>query len=384
LSADQSVRSKVLSAVEALLPEIAACADEIEKLRGLPPRLSEQLQAAGAYRMFIPRAFGGEELTPVEVVEVIEAIATADASAAWTVMVALGFNAVFSRFPAKLTQELFAAGPDVLARGALAPQGVAVAAPGGFVVKGQWPLASGSYPHRWIIANALILEDGKPRMGPGGVPDMRLFLLPAEQAQFLDTWDSVGLRGSSSHDFVLKDVFVPEERTGSLFAPSSFDTPVHHLPFPMITGPSHAAVCLGVAKATLDDLANLAKTKRPAFSGGKLLAEDPVFCQRLGELSGRLAEQRAYTMYETAGSWTLANSGAPGGPLQITRMQTMVSRVHFTCVDIVNEAFTLAGSSAIYNRSPISRRWRDIRTAAQHAAASTSPYQALGKLLMGE
>jgi alkylation response protein AidB-like acyl-CoA dehydrogenase len=363
-------------------PEIAACADDIEKQRGLPRRLSDQLQAAGAYRMFIPRALGGEELTPVEVVEVIEAIATADASAAWTVMVALGFNAVFSRFPAKLTQELFASGPDVLARGALAPQGVAVAAPGGFVVNGQWPLASGSYPHSWVIAHAMILEDGKPKMGPMG-PDMRLLLLPADQAEFLDTWDSVGLRGSASHDFVLKDVFVPEDRTGSLFAPSSFDTPIHHLPFPMITGPSHTAVCLGITQATLADLATLAKTKRPAFGGGKLLAEDPVFCQRLGELSGRLAEQRAYVLFETANSWTLAKSGVPCGPMQITRMQTMVSRVHFTCVDIVNEAFTLAGSSAIYNRSPISRRWRDIRTAAQHAAASTSPYQALGKLLMG-
>jgi alkylation response protein AidB-like acyl-CoA dehydrogenase len=373
----------VLNAVEALLPEIRASADEIEKQRGLPANLSQQLQSAGAYRMFIPRSLGGEELTPVEVVEVIEAIATADASAAWTVMVALGFNAVFSRFSAKVVQELFADGPDVLARGALAPHGVAAPAPGGFVLNGQWPLASGSYPHRWIIAQAMVVEDGKPRMGPNG-PDMRLFLLPADQAEFLDTWDSVGLRGSASHDFVVKGVFVPEERTASLFAPSSFASRVHHLPFPMITGPSHSAVCLGITQAMIGDLATLAKTKRPAFGGGARLAEDPVFNQRLGELAGRLAAQRAYTIQETEASWALAQSGVPGGPMDIARMQAMVSRVHLECVDIVNDAFTLAGSSAIYNRSPLSRRWRDIRTAAQHAAASTGPYQALGRLMMAE
>jgi alkylation response protein AidB-like acyl-CoA dehydrogenase len=47
---------------------------------------------------------------------------------------------------------------------------------------------------------------------------------------------------------------------------------------------------------------------------------------------------------------------------------------------IVNEAFSLSGSNAIYNASALQRRWRDVRAASQHLGASPETFGILGAL----
>src|ERR1700722_1701451 len=119
-------RSDVLDAVRKLSPEIAERADEIDQKRRGPADLIKGLTDAGAFRIFTPRAYGGEELDPINAFRVIEELAKADGSTAWTVMIAADFGPVFALFPSETVDELYADGPDVFARGALAPKGVAV------------------------------------------------------------------------------------------------------------------------------------------------------------------------------------------------------------------------------------------------------------------
>jgi len=150
----------------------------------------------------------------------------------------------------------------------------------------------------------------------------------------------------------------------------------------MVTGPTHCAVCLGMTQGAIDDLSELARSKRPAFSP-KLLGEDPVFQYRFGELAVRLAAARGYT--QSVVGWTLekARSGEPCGPSDVLKLQTMLAYVHHECVDIIDKAFTLAGSTAVYRSHLLQRRWRDIKCVASHFAANTSCYQALGAALSG-
>jgi alkylation response protein AidB-like acyl-CoA dehydrogenase len=209
-------------------------------------------------------------------------------------------------------------------------------------------------------------------------------MVPTAQAQFLDTWDSVGLRATNSNDFVLKDVFVPEHHTGEFFGASGVDTPMFRLPTRLALGPTHVAVVLGIAEGALDDVRKLAKTKRPAFNPGMRLAEDPVFQFRLGLLDTRLAAVRALAEKETQLMWDAAVASEPITTMAAVRQRAMVARAHTECVEIVNEAFGLAGSNAMYSSSSLQRRFRDIRTAAQHVAASAEIYQIVGALLVEE
>ena len=98
----------------------------------------------------------------------------------------------------------------------------------------------------------------------------------------------------------------------------------------------------------------------------------------------RLSSVRALAEREVSLMWDAALSREPITPLAATRQRAMVARAHTECVEIVNEAFGLAGSNAMYNTSTLQRRLRDVRTAAQHAAASAEIYTIVGALLVDE
>lgn len=380
-----TAETPVLTAIRALAPEIAERAGEIEDSGVVPADLLSRIAASGAFRMFVAREYGGEEMSLPSAMAVLEEVARADASAAWTVMIGADFGLVFGRFPAQvLDTEVYIDGPDAMARGAFAPKGVAVPEDGGYRVNGRWPLASGSYPHQWVMGNCIVLKDGQPTMTDFGVPDTRLVLVPAAEAHFVETWDSVGLRGTNSHDVVIEDVFVPADHATQFYGAPSVDAPVFRLPVQVALAPTHAAVVLGIAEGALADLRAIAKTKRPAFNPGMRVAEDPVFQYRLGLLETRLASVRALVERESQMIWDMAIAGQQVTDLAGARVRSMVAWSHSECVEIVNAAFGLAGSNAVYRSSNLQRRLRDVRTAAQHVSATAEIYQILGALVTGQ
>ena len=66
-------------------PRIIARRDTIESSRRLPEDLAHDLAQAGFFRIFLPAAYGGLDLTPMDGIAVIEELAKADASVAWCV-----------------------------------------------------------------------------------------------------------------------------------------------------------------------------------------------------------------------------------------------------------------------------------------------------------
>lgn len=113
---------KPLDHLTPLLPELAARAAEMEEVRRLPADLAAKLAATGAFRMVTPKAFGGLELSPREIVEVTEAAARANASAGWCVMIAAttALNAAY--MAPDYAREVYA-DPLTITGGVFAPMG---------------------------------------------------------------------------------------------------------------------------------------------------------------------------------------------------------------------------------------------------------------------
>ena len=98
---------------------------EVERSRAVPPALVEALKQAGVFRMYVPASHGGTEMTPIDVVQVLEEIARADGSVGWIAAIGANSPAIFAYLPAKTYDEIYSTGPDVILAGSLLPRGTA-------------------------------------------------------------------------------------------------------------------------------------------------------------------------------------------------------------------------------------------------------------------
>lgn len=377
--------SPTLDAVRALLGEIEAKAEQGEKDRMLVGELVDKMSDAGIFRMLVPKQYGGDNLTALQMNAVIEELATADAAAAWTAMVAVGFNIAMAQYPKATVEQIYANGPDVRMRGAVAPTGKAEKVEGGYRLTGRWPFGSGPFKPEWMFGGAICHENGKPIMGANG-PLTCLALVPAEEFEFFDTWYTVGLCATDSRDFAVNDVFVPDSHVINLFdfgnIKSSFDDKLFKLPFPLIAGPTHSSVCLGILRATLTELADLSKVKKSAFRPGQILSDSEVFQFNYSDLCVRYASLDALhvqQLRELDGLSSGAQNFAP--QFHIPRAASWVGYIHQETTKIMNQVVELAGSAPVYSKSQLQKRWRDARIVAQHNAGMRSPYAPYGMAL---
>ncbi|COW44825.1 dehydrogenase [Mycobacterium tuberculosis] len=140
--------------------------------------------------------------------------------------------------------------------------GTARSVDGGVVVSGRWPFCSG-INHADIMFAGCFVDD---RQVPSVVA------LNKDELQVLDTWHTLGLRGTGSHDCVADDVFVPADRVFSVFDGPIVDRPLYRFPVFGFFALSIGAAALGNARAAIDDLVELAGGKK-GLGSTRTLAE---------------------------------------------------------------------------------------------------------------
>src|ERR1700730_13357502 len=118
--------SSFVEAAKALAPQIQASADEIEQSRRLPLPLVDAMAQAGLFRLWVPRALGGEEADPMTLVRVVEEVSRADGAAGWCMAIAGEYGAFGGYLPAEAAREIYGSDPHVRTSGAFRPFGDAV------------------------------------------------------------------------------------------------------------------------------------------------------------------------------------------------------------------------------------------------------------------
>ena len=139
---------------------------------------------------------------------------------------------------------LYADGPDVIVAGTFNPTGTATPVTGGYKVSGRWSFASGCQHAHWLLAHSIV-DDGR-------VPPMQMMVLHPDDVQIIDTWSVSGLCGTGSHDFVADDVFVPADRTFSLFDEPSLDIALLRIPELSFSSLEIATAAIGIARGALE------------------------------------------------------------------------------------------------------------------------------------
>jgi indole-3-acetate monooxygenase len=245
-----NMETTVLEAVRALEPQIRAARDVIEDQRSLPPALARSLMEAGIFRMGVPRTYGGPELDPMAQVRVVEELSRIEGAVGWLSMISSAGSFLAAFLKPEAAQRLFGSIESVVA-GQLRPAQRADLVEGGYRVSGTFHFASGSGHASVMTCGCTVYENGQPRLTPGGHPEIRVMLVPTVKTKIVDVWDTTGMRGTGSNDFIVDNVFVPFDDCPNL----GMGRP--HCPGPTYSWPplflvSHAGVPLGLARSALD------------------------------------------------------------------------------------------------------------------------------------
>ena len=379
-AASEPQQTRVLDNVRALLPEIAARAEEMEQARAMPRDLAEKLRSAGVFRRYVPRTHGGDEMWPDEGMTVIEELARADASVAWVAAVGSEGPAFYAYLPPDTYDKIFAAGPDIIHSGVINPTGKAVRDKGGYRFSGRWSFASGSNNADYVCIHGVLDGGGQA----GGAPATRMGVVPAREVNIEDVWHVSGLKGTASNDIVVSDLFIPDEWTGTFAElPQVARHPLDQRPLLARFGSEFAAVAIGIAQAALDDVTDIARNKVPATSRSKLAA-DPIAQYMVGELATDLYMARTLLHQVARDDQASVPFGPPDNTAMVIR-RARLTRAAAVAASVVEGAYSVSGTTGLFESCPLQRRLRDVRAVTQHYMLSArSAFGPVGTAILSE
>src|SRR5262249_6851098 len=381
---DKRMPADCVERARALAPRLAAAAAGIEAGRELPPDIVDALHEARLFRMLVPRSLGGDEVSPVAFMAAIEELAKADASTAWCVAQTAVCSTISSSLNPHIGAEIFKHDPrGVLAWGpSTSKTAKAVAAPGGYRASGEWPFASGSRHASWLAAHSFVSEpDGTLRRDGNGEPLQKTFVVPRRAATMKDVWHVIGLRGTGSDTYILRDVFAPED---CAIAHPALDPaerrehgPLYSFNIYQLFGSAFPAIALGIARAMLDSFIELAQVKTPAV-GKMLLRDNPVIQSQVGVAESQFAAAPTFFYAAWDEIWRAAQEDAVTLAM---RVRLRMASIHASqqARQIADTAYLAAGATAVLESNPFERRFRDMHAVSQQAQAQFAIFEVIGR-----
>ncbi len=375
----EAKRQALLDAVESLREVILAGSDEADEIGTLPQVTVDAIHEAGLFAYKSARVLGGAEADAMTQLEVVEAASRLDPAAGWSIMIGSGTMSGMAAFLSdEAIREVFVDGKFPRAAGAAAASGEAVVVDGGYRVTGRWAFASG-IRHSHYLAMGAMAVDGISE------PKQIRVVVPTAQAKIHDNWDVMGLRGTGSCDFSLDDVFVPQHFTwGGAEARPLRGGPNFFLGRPGMQTTGHIGVVLGIGRRALDEITELAKTKKRGYRGTEALIADRGSFQRfLGESDMRLKAAKALCMETLEEAWELVTQEIMPPPELQVRLRASGTYATEEASDIVSQAFRFGGGTALYSSHILQKCLRDVHGAAQHNMVSDRAYENHGQFMLG-
>jgi alkylation response protein AidB-like acyl-CoA dehydrogenase len=277
---------------------------------------------------------------------------------------------------------------------------------GSFTITGRKTFTTMAPALRFIMVSATIktpdsdVEEAGQFLLEAGLPGMRIE----------ETWDTVGMRATGSHDLVLDGVRAPASAvlsrrpypsapvgassgaapaapiapvepsatptgvlspaaTGARVASGSAGSPPLASAWSTQLPPEGAgwallvpAVYLGIATAARNEAVTFARTRRPQPLGGKAIGELPAVQQLLGEIEIALAESRSL-LFGVAEAWVEA-------PQRRTELTPLLAAAKYVAtnrgVEITDKAMRVVGGAGLARTQPVQRYYRDVRAGLHH------------------
>ena len=360
--------------------ELKHRASEIEAARRLPADLAKKFMEAGFFRLLVPKDYGGLESDPLTFARIVETLAEADASAAWNAMICGSTGVTASWVSPEGAREIFAR-PNAVVCGVFARRGKAHDEGDHYRVEGKWQWGSASDISDWMTAGCVLYRDGKPVMD-GETPANGAIFAPTREIELQGNWDTSGLCGTGSQDFVMRDVRVPKARAEFGAFKIYTDRPLFHFPPFGLLACGVTAVMMGAARAAIRELTALASVKIPE-AHRRVLAQRTQTQEHLAEAEALLRSSRAFYVEMMEKAWD--ETKAKGRASTETRRDLRLAITHAarSSVRAVDLMYNLGGGTSVYKASPLQRIFRDVHVASQHMQVATPTMETVGRHMLG-
>jgi alkylation response protein AidB-like acyl-CoA dehydrogenase len=232
---------------------------------------------------------------------------------------------------------------------------------GGYRITARKVFSSGAPSGDLLMTSAVLESDREPAMVLHfGVP------MNSPHVKVLDTWRTLGMRGTGSHDVQIDGHIVPEAAVGAKRVAGEWH-PLFHI-IATIAFPLVYSVYLGVAESARDIAIGLAKRK-PAN-------------HHVVELAGRMETELAGARLAHESMLAAARLNAPGAETvnQVMIGRQLVARHAIAAVDFAME---LAGGAGFYRSAGLERKFRDIQAARYHPLQSGPQAEYTGTMALG-
>lgn len=363
-------------------PAIAAVADEIERTQSIPEPVLTALHESRLFRLLLPRSVGGEQVEPWTYLRTVEEISRYDGSVGWNLFVANSSALIAPFIPLSAARTIYSDPRGLISWGP-PNHHKAVAAPGGYRITGEWHFSSGYRQANWIGAHAQVVEpDGSLRLNRFGRPTVRTLLMPKEKTTPIHDWHTLGMRGTASEGYAVKDVFVPEEFSGTREDPSLRRDrgPLYAFTTQGLYAVGVAGVALGLARAMLDAFIELSLEKAPRNMGR--LADSPVVQFDVARREADLGSARAWLVEILKEIWEHADDVEPVGTPDRVRLRLGCTQAIHLAEKTADWIYKAAGTSAIFIGTPFERRFRDMHTLSQQIQSREAHFETVGRVLL--
>ena len=366
--------AEIVARTRAMIPKLRERAPQGERERRLPKATIADMQAAGLFKVLQPKRWGGYELDILTYFETQMALGEGDMSVAWV----YGVVGVHPWFVALLddraAKDIWGKDASTLICSSLMPTGMAKPVDGGFRISGRWKYASGCEHCEWAFLGGSV---------EGNADDRRVFVLPESDYEIVDTWHVPGLKGTGSHDIVIKDKFVPEYRTQKYsdnfrgYGPGlALNTsPLYKLPVGQVFPRGVSTGAIGALQAMLDAYLDYGK-KRIGRSTGTPASEDAVVQLLCAEIAAAIDEMKTILHRNFKVLEGFAARGEMPPLKQRVEYKFHNAVVAERCSLLASRLFKAAGTAGIAAELPFGRIFSDISVGRQHIS---NQFEQLGR-----
>lgn len=347
----------------------------------------EELRSIGYLAAAVPREFGGWGMSLAELARSQRRLARfAPATALAMTMHSywVGIAAELERagdtslrwiFDAAVAGEVFAAGYAATGNDipVLLSTCRAERVEGGYRLTGRKQFGSNGPAWRWLGAHA-ILEDA-----PGGPQIVHAFVdRTSEGVTVVETWDTLGMRPTQSHDTILDGVFVPDSRIGCV-APAGDGTELFLVAMAMWPLSLIAAVYLGIADRAIElAVADVRRKQSIAIERGSY-AYNPFVQHQLAEMYLALDAAGA-TLHRFVDDWT---AGVDHGEAWVPKVYSMKWHAVEASKRVVDTALDAVGGGGMFAGHELERLYRDVRCGGFHPGNDALTHELVGKAVLG-